>query len=178
VRNSPLRALLLLLTLSMTACGFHLRGTVEIPPEWLALHLTSPSPHSELSNTVKSSFSANGVEWMEPAEANYTLHLGPEKLERRNLSIDRNARAAEFELKLSTSLSVTDSQGAEILPAEDITVHKIMTHDPENVTGKVEEERLLRREMRTELVQRMLRKIRFLATAPPATASTTENTSG
>ena len=168
---------LLLLGL-LSACGFQLRGTGAdanpIPDEWKSMHLITGNPNGEFAREVKTRFAANGVQWQERGAANYTLHLGPERMERRNLSIDRNARAAEFELTLSTSLRVTDSEGQQLLDPEEIRVHKIMTHDPENVTGKVEEERLLRREMRTELVQRLMRKVRFLATT--STATTTAST--
>jgi LPS-assembly lipoprotein len=159
-----------LLIAALAGCGFQLRGTIDIPPEWLDLHLQSPSPNGELAQSVQSGFAANGVRWQQPAEANYTLQLGPEQMARRNLSVDRNARAAEFELTLSTTLQVTDSAGELLLPQEEVSVYTIMTYDPENVTGKVEEERLLRREMRTELVQRLMRKVRFLATRTPVAA--------
>ena len=43
-----------------------------------------------------------------------------------------------------------------------------------NITGKVEESRLLQREMRVDLVQQLMRKIRFLATAPPAPGTDTD----
>ena len=152
------------LILLVSGCGFQLRGTVDIPQEWLALHLVTASPNGELSKGVRSSFANNGVQWLEAGDANYVLHLGDEKFEQRNLSIGANARAAEFELTLSTTLRVLDGKGAEVLPQSDVLVHKIMTHDPSNVTGKVEESNLLRREMRQELVQQLMRNIRFAAT--------------
>ena len=160
-----------LLMMLLTGCGFQLRGNIEIPQEWLALHLVTSSPNGELAKGVRSSFSNNGVQWLEASDANYVLQLGDEKFERRNLSIGANARAAEFELTLSTTLQVRDAKGKEVVPQSDVVVHKIMTHDPSNVTGKVEESNLLRREMRQELVQQLMRNIRFVATSGVAQAS-------
>jgi LPS-assembly lipoprotein len=157
--------LMLALSLVVGACGFHLRGAVDIPEQWLALHLNTPSPNGELAKGVTSSFANNGVKWLDADEANYTLQLGNEKFERRNLSIGANARAAEFELTLSTTMQVHDAKGKVVVEEADVVVHKIMTHDPENVTGKVEESNLLRREMRQELVQQLMRNIRFAATS-------------
>jgi len=160
-----MRTLLLTCLILLSGCGFQLRGDIEIPTEWLAMHLQSPSPNGELASGVRSALSNNGVEWLGATEANITLQLGSEKFEQRNLTIGANARATEFELKLSASMRVLDDQGQELAPQTEVTVTKIMTHDPENVTGKVEESNLLRREMRTELIQQVLRRIRFLATA-------------
>jgi LPS-assembly lipoprotein len=157
--------LLLTLSLLLTGCGFHLRGAVDIPEQWLALHLTTSSPNGELARGVASSFANNGVQWLDASEANYTLQLGGEKFERRNLSIGANARAAEVELTLSTTMQVRDTKGAVVVEQSEVVVNKIMTLDPENVTGKVEESNLLRREMRQELVQQLMRNIRFAATS-------------
>jgi LPS-assembly lipoprotein len=165
VKRLPKHILCLALLLLLSGCGFQLRGTVDIPEQWLAMHLATSSPNSELAKSVRSSFSNNGVQWLEASEANYVLQLGNEKFERRNLSIGANARAAEFELTLGTTMQVRDANGKEVIPQSDIMVHKIMTHDADNVTGKVEESNLLRREMRQELVQQLMRNIRFAATS-------------
>jgi LPS-assembly lipoprotein len=165
VQRIHVKLLYLFACLALAGCGFQLRGTVDIPEEWLTLHLVTASPNGELAKGVRSSFSNNGVQWVEAGEANYVLQLGNEKFEQRNLSIGANARAAEFELTLSTTLQVRDSKGKEVVPESDVIVHKIMTHDPENVTGKIEESNLLRREMRQELVQQLMRNIRFAATS-------------
>ena len=165
MKRLPKHILCLALLLPLGGCGFQLRGTVDIPEQWLAMHLATPSPNSELAKSVRSSFSNNGVQWLEASEANYVLQLGNEKFERRNLSIGANARAAEFELTLGTTMQVRDANGKEVIPQSDIMVHKIMTHDADNVTGKVEESNLLRREMRQELVQQLMRNIRFAATS-------------
>ena len=159
------------LIILLSGCGFQLRGTVDIPEEWLAMHLVTSSPNGELARGVRTSFANNGVQWMEAADANYLLHLGDEKFEQRNLSIGANARAAEFELTLRTTLRVLNDRGEEVLPRSDVLVHKIMTHNPSNVTGKVEESNLLRREMRQELVQQLMRNIRFAATRSGAQTS-------
>ena len=160
VRLITLSALLL----SLTACGFQLRGVVDIPEDWLSMHLVTRSPNGELAKGVRSSFANNGVQWLEATEANYTLELGNEDFEQRNLTIGANARATEFELTMRTTMKVRDDKGEVVVPESAVQVTKIMTHDPSNVTGKVEEINLLRREMRQELVQQLMRNIRFAAT--------------
>lgn len=162
-----LRTLTIALLASLAGCGFALRGSINLPEEWRDIYLVSASPNSELSTAVRDGFQSNDVAVTDRATANYIIYLGNEVSERRNITIGNNARAAEFELKMSTSLSITDSKGEEVMAEIDLATQKIMTHDPENVTGKVEESRLLQREMRQELAQMVLRQVRFLATAPP-----------
>ena len=159
-----MRYSILFLLLLLSGCGFHLRGSVELPEQWLALHLQSPSPNSELAGRVRAALGKSGAQWLAPGSANYILQLGSENFSQRNLSIGSNARATEFELKLGASLRVLSGNGEEVLPKTELTTTRIMSHDPENVSGKVEESNLERAEMRVELVQQILRRIRYLAT--------------
>ncbi len=161
------RTLLISCLLAASGCGFALRGSFNLPEAWRDIALESPSPNSELTRSVREGFESNEVRVTDRGEANYVLYLGNEKFERRNLTIGGNARAAEFELVMSTSLRVTDKSGEEIMAETELSARSIMTHDPENVTGKVEESRLLQREMRQNLTQQVLRQVRFLA-APAA----------
>ena len=159
------------LILGLASCGFQLRGNIDIPPEWQELRMVSPSPNGELAREVRDGFSNNGVQWVDADSANYVLRLADERFEQRNLTIGGNARATEFELTLSTTLQVLDAAGKEVMAPSKVTVTRVMTHDPENVSGKVEESRLLRGEMRIDLVQQLLRKIRFVAVNSGNTAT-------
>jgi LPS-assembly lipoprotein len=166
VKKLFIRLLTVALLPALVACGFHLRGSIDLPPEWKTLHLSTVSPNSELSRELRASFEANDIQWVDRAQAAYTLQVGAEVSKRRNLTIGQDAKAAEFELILSTTLRVIDREGNEIMALDTIATHKVMTSDPENITGKVEEARLLRREMRRSLVRQIMRQIRFLATNP------------
>ncbi len=157
----------LLFTLALLAgCGFQLRGTggTAVSNEWRSMYLATDNPNSEFSREVLTRFAANGIEWAKsPEEANYTVVLGPEHFNQRNLSLNSEARAAEFELTMSSNFSVTDSKGAEVMPRTTASVLKQMENDPRNVVGKAEEIRILKGEMRTELAQQILRRIAFFA---------------
>jgi outer membrane lipopolysaccharide assembly protein LptE/RlpB len=65
---------------------------------------------------------------------------------------------------------VIDAGGKELMPATDVSAFRIIINDPENIAGIAEEARLTRQEMREDLAQQMLRKLRFLATTTPGTA--------
>ncbi len=152
--------------LILSACGFHLRGTgdVSVSDDWRTMHMVSNNPNSEFSREIKTRFAANGVEWQEDkSQANYQLVLGPERFSQRNLSLNAEARAAEFELTMRSTFSVRDQNGREIMPDTTGSVVKQMENDPRNVVGKAEEIRILKSEMRGELAQQILRRIAFFA---------------
>lgn len=168
--------LLLALGCLLAACGFHLRGgssATALPDSWKTMYLDTGNPNSEFSREVRSRFSANGITWMdEPGDAAYILNLGPERFSQRNLSLNSQARAAEFELTMQSNFAVRrPSGGAPVIEPANATVVKQMENDPRNVVGKAEEIRIIRGEMRAELAQQILRRIGFMAANTAATAN-------
>ena len=165
-RLSPGSAALVLCCLALTACGFQLRGTgggSALPDAWRSMHLATANPNAEIARVVNATFSASGIEWSDRATANYQLSLGPERFSQRNLSVNAQARAAEFDLVMRAEFSVLDPQGKVVMPLTTATVNKQMENDPQNVVGKAEEVRILRNELRRELAAQILRRISFFA---------------
>ena len=160
---------LLILTSFLGACGFALRGTggTSLPESWKKMHLVTNNPNGELSREVNSTFSAYDIAWVEDEEANYSISISSERFKQRNLSINAQARAAEFELTMSTVFSVRNAQGKQVIEPSEATVVKQMENDPSNVVGKAEEVRILKTEMRTELVQQILRRVGYFASSNP-----------
>ena len=153
----------------LSACGFQLRGTggTSLPESWKSMHLATVNPNGEMSREVQSTFSVHDIQWVEQADANYTLVVTAERFSQRNLSINAQARASEFELTMSTTFSVKNAEGEEVIEPSEATVIKQMENDPANVVGKAEEVRILKTEMRTALVQQILRRIGYFATYTP-----------
>ena len=163
--------LLLGTALLLAGCGFQLRGAggVAVPEDWLSMHMVTGNPNSEFSREVKTSFAANGVEWQDSMQtANYSIKLGPERFSQRNLSLNSEARAAEFELTMRSTFSVRDSSGKTVIEDTTSSVVKQMENDPRNVVGKAEEIRILKGEMRSELAQQIMRRIAFFAASQEA----------
>jgi len=158
--------LVLALAIALGGCGFQLRGTqtaTAMPQDWQKMNLVTGNPNSEFSREVQARFSANGIQWVDRNEADYVLKLGPERFSQRNLSLNAQARAAELELTMRSNFTVIAPSGDEVMPDTEATVVKQMENDPRNVVGKAEEIQILKREMRTELAQQILRRIGFFA---------------
>ena len=158
---------LLGLTCLLSACGFQLRGTggegTSIPDEWRSMHLVTGNPNGEFSREVQTRFAANGVDWKIRENANYLMVLGPARFSQRNLSLNAEARAAEFELTMRANFSIRDDKNQVVIANTEVSTIKQMENDPRNVVGKAEEIRILKAEMRAELAQQMMRRIGFFA---------------
>ena len=152
--------------LLLAGCGFHLRGTggaSALPESWRDMALITDSPNGELPRAVESTFSASGVRWQPIEEAPYRLQLLPERFSQSNLSVNAEARAAEFDLQMRADFLILDADGRVVMPRTTAAVNKQMENDPQNVVGKAEEVRILRTELRSELASQILRRITFFA---------------
>jgi LPS-assembly lipoprotein len=158
-------------TLLLAACGFQLRGTggssASLPEAWKSMHLVTVSPNSEFSRAVIAQLAANGVQWTDRQSANFSLVLSPENFTQRSLSLNAEARVAEFELTMTSQFSIVDASNKEIVPRSSVTVIKQMENDPRNVVGKEGEVQLVQNEMRVDLAQQIVRRVNFYATRPP-----------
>lgn len=159
-------SIILGITCLLAACGFQLRGVgggTALPPGWDKMYLVTGNPNGEFSQTVRTVFTTNGIQWTDKANVSYSLLLGPDRFNQTNLSLNREARVSQLELTMQTTFSVLDANGQEVMPDTTAVVMRQMENDPRNVMGKSEEIRILQSEMRTELAQQMIRRIGFFA---------------
>jgi LPS-assembly lipoprotein len=167
MRNGSLfrSGVLLLVLLLLGGCGFQLRGTTDLPTAWRQLHLAADAPQAELAQELEGQLRASGVQWVSRKESNYVIALSAERFEQRSLSVGQAIRAAEFELVLSAEYAIYDSQGRSVQNASLATVSALVENDPQNIVGKSDEIRMLREELRRNLVQQIIRQISFAANA-------------
>ena len=69
------------------------------------------------------------------------------------------AKAAEYELTGRLTYRLTDARGKTLLRPQTLNSSRIYTLDEKRVTGKAEEERLLRREIHLDMVNQLVRQL-------------------
>ncbi|MCW8195054.1 hypothetical protein F6455_09675 [Proteobacteria bacterium 005FR1] len=157
--------------LLLTACGWHLRGTVTLPEGLDSVHLNNLSDAQLLGRTLEQLLVANGVELSRPASAQLTINLIDYEEDRRVVAIGDNTLVTEYELIATADFSVEDSEGGIILPPSDVSVIRSYQFDQDNVLGMEEEQQLILTEMRREIAQSIVRRLRFLNLEPNAPAA-------
>ncbi|QBY05496.1 hypothetical protein E2K93_14440 [Thalassotalea sp. HSM 43] len=148
-----------LLTVSLiSGCGFKLRGDYLLPEQLQTLYVSSPDPHGELTRLVKQHLAVNDVNIVKTADTNIPhLRIVKDGLSRRTLSLFENGQVAEYELTYSVSY--------EIIVAYDesqqfnFNVTRNYQDDPDRALAKSRELSLLRKEMRLEAADIILRNL-------------------
>lgn len=168
-----------LLVLTLSACGWHLRGSMAGEDKLamtapLDLVIVAKDDHSPLVNSLRESLPGYKIHELEASNANsLTLNLGSEILDRRTAGVGSDALTSAYELTLRVDYSITNATGATITPRDtSARTSRTYNYNVNNANGAAQEEELVLQEMRRELAQSVLRRLKKLSANPvPATAT-------
>jgi len=147
------------LVLWLSGCGFHLRGSFEIPQEVNPAYVQAPES-SELAQELRHTLRLSSVEVVpEPQQARAKIRILDESFKSRVLSVDGTGKVIEKELRYRVEFDVTDTAGAALLPRQVINVARAQINPDVEVLGKQQEETLIRRDMQQDISGRILRRI-------------------
>jgi LPS-assembly lipoprotein len=148
----------------LPACGFHLRGKVDLPFDTVFVDGT---PYSKLTLQVK-----RGIEGATQTRLSDTresaqaiVELLGDSQERIILAVSGGGRVRELQLRYRVTFRVTDPKQREWLPRNDVVILRDMTYDDSQVLAKEAEANQLFREMQADAIQQLLRRIQAIQAA-------------
>jgi LPS-assembly lipoprotein len=145
------------LALLLGACGFHLRGSATVPFQTLYI----PNPKSGIALDLKRNIEAgtNAKVVDDPKAAEAILELTGESREKIILSLTGTGRVSEFRLRYRVSYRVHDGKGGEYVPTSVVQLQRDITYSDSEILAKEAEEQLLFRDMQSDMVQQVLRRL-------------------
>lgn len=151
--------LILLVAFLLSACGFQLRGSYNLP--WETLAIQGLPENSELYFEIKRSIETGSQTKVvsEPKQASATLVVLRNDQHKSILSLSAKGLVREFQLTKSFSYRVQDAKGQLLTPDSQIILQREMTFDDERIFAKEAEEALIWREMQSDLVRQLLRRL-------------------
>ncbi|MGV7210869.1 LPS assembly lipoprotein LptE [Oxalobacteraceae bacterium A2-2] len=166
-RRGRLWGALLALALLLSACGFHLRGqggSYLLPFPTMYVGLPDGSPLAvELKRNIRANGGTTVVNKAAGADGIIEVLTDPEKTRSKSiLSLDKNGRVREYLLSYNIVFRVIDSQNNELLAPTRITLTRPITFNETQLLAKEQEEAQLYKDMRTDLVQQMMRRLAAL----------------
>lgn len=173
----PNVALLALLTLVLSGCGFHLRHALTLPEDLGPVRVVSADRYSPLGTSLAQALTRIGATPASPdaVEDVATLEVISERWGSRPISIDQFGRAQEFSLRYAVVFGLRKGDGSDVLPRQVIELSRDYISSPTNPTGAESEQELLSRELRREMVAQILRRIDAVEqeaqSAPPLPAA-------
>ena len=154
----------LLLCLLTAACGFQLRGSADVPFQTIYVPLVSAGGIGlELKRNIQAGTSAKVVDEAKDAEA--VMEFTQEAREKEILSLTGTGRVREFQLRYRVGFRVHNGKGLDFIAPTSVTLVRDITFNDSDVLAKESEEQLLYRDMQSDMVQQIMRR---LSAAKPA----------
>jgi LPS-assembly lipoprotein len=163
------RALLVALactTLALAACGFKLRGQQTFPFDTISVPNNTPLGFELKRNIAAANEQTKLVENV--ADADAVLSIMGEAQEKVILSLNTQGRVREYQLRYRVVFRVASPKGVDFVAPTSLLLTRDITFN-DQVLAKETEEAQLFREMRSDVVQQIIRR---LAAAQPLVAET------
>ena len=142
---------------TLAGCGFHLRGTADVPFQTLYLPNADSGIALDLRRYVQAGTQARVVD--DPKQAEAILAFTEENREKNILSLTGAGRVSEFQLKYRVGFRVHDGKGGDYVPMSLVTLSRDVTYNDAEILAKEAEEQLLFRDMQSDMVQQVMRRL-------------------
>lgn len=139
------------------SCGFHLRGTADVPFQTLYVPNSSTGIALDLKRNVQAGTQAKVVD--DAAKADAILVFSAEAREKNILSLTGQGRVREFQLVYRVGFRMHDGKGGEYIPQTQVALTRDITFNDTDVLAKEAEEQLLFRDMQNDMVQQIMRRL-------------------
>ena len=155
--NSLRRKIALTPFLLLAACGFRLRGTADVPFESLYIPEARTGIGLDLKRNVEAGTRTRVVD--DPKGAQAILQVTHESRGKQILTLTGTGAVREYQLRYQVSFRVHDGKGGEYVPQSTILLTRDMTYADALILAKEAEEQLLFRDMQTEAVHQIVRRL-------------------
>jgi len=146
----------------LSACGFHLRGALTLPPGLEDIQIKARDPYSGLARALERSLTHNGVKVVPAADRDAyvaVLNVLSERWASRPQSVDQFGRAQEYNLRYAVVFVLHNADGDVLVPQQAVELARDYVSAPDDATGIDSERELLTQEMQREMNAAILRRI-------------------
>ena len=155
----------LLLSLSpawaLGACGFRLRGAPDLAFQSL---FVAVAENSSLGSELKRNLASIGglqviADPAQKSKAQAVFDVLSEQREKTVVGVNAAGQVREFQLRVRVNFRLSTPQGAELIPATELLQQRDISFNESAVLAKEAEEGLLYRDMQTDIVQQLMRRL-------------------
>ncbi|MFV5214516.1 LPS assembly lipoprotein LptE [Azonexus caeni] len=162
----PLFALILVAALA--GCGFHLRGAGgnTLPYKTMAIALPETA---DVRIWLERHIRGSGTEIVaDPKAAEAVFQQLEDNRQKTILSVNAQGRVREYRLQLTYRFRLVNAKGDEIVAPNELSLSRDFSFDDSQVLAKDVEERLLWRDMSSDLVNQIMRRLSIVKPRDPS----------
>ena len=161
--------LALLAAAPLAACGFRLRGAPDF--SFNSIYIQAPQGSAlarELTRTLKGSGGDATLitDPLQMPQAEVILEILSEQRERVVVGVNASGQVRELQLRLRTRFRLKGQQGQEYIANTELLQQRDVSYNESVALSKEGEEAMLYRNMQTDLVQQLMRRLATVKMIP------------
>ncbi len=146
---------------TLAGCGFQLRGAPELA--FSSLYV-SVAESSTLGNELKRNLGSLGsvqliTDPAQQATAQVILDILLDQREKTVVGVNASGQVREFQLRVRLRYRLRTPQGRELIPSTELLLQRDISFNESAVLAKEAEEGLMYRDMQSDIVQQLIRRL-------------------
>ncbi|MGC8121176.1 LPS assembly lipoprotein LptE [Marinobacter sp. VGCF2001] len=143
--------------LTLSGCGFQLRGSSPVPAalQPLAIDCAGSMP-GQFCRSLREQLQLGGIELSSRENADYLLRLTDYQQDRRASAITAQAAAAEYILRHTVAMELFTRDQMPLITTTELSATETYRYDETNVLAKQREEDELRQQLGDRLAQQVI----------------------
>lgn len=147
--------------LALTGCGFRLRGAPDLAFRSLYVNASESSP---VGNELKRNLASLGeltliADAKLQQSADVVLDILSETREKTVVGVNTSGQVTEFQLRSRMRFQLRTPKGKELIAPTELLLQRDITFNESAVLAKEAEEGLMYRDMQSDIVQQMIRRL-------------------
>jgi LPS-assembly lipoprotein len=160
------KSVILTMALLLSACGYHLRGALELPAGLKNVYMEGGSP--QLREQFSRAMEISSVKLASSADnAGIIVKIFDEDNHRRVLSLNSGGIANDFELVYRFDYELLDSKNKVLMPRQPMEIKREYYNDQVAIIAKGNEESTIRDEMYQQAVRSIVNRARVALEESP-----------
>lgn len=156
-------SILLLFLALLSACGFHLRGEAQLPPQMARTYVQGLGQYNDLGRDIRRLLEGSGVEVVEtPDTASAILKVIENRTARRVLSVRASGKVSEYELVHRFVFSLKATDGTTLIEPQELELNREYLYDRNDPLSSGGEETAIWEEMRRDIAQLVMLRLQTL----------------
>jgi LPS-assembly lipoprotein len=152
--------LVLLVSLGLSACGFRLAGSAELPPQLASIYLVTSDFSNSQRNLLKRSLSNAGAHLVEQPESQAVqLNVSLKSIPDRELATSASTGTSVKRISRSLSFNVKAADGKILLQAQTLHQQKDVSLDDDNLLSSDRERESVIRDLEQALFDQLIRQL-------------------
>jgi LPS-assembly lipoprotein len=160
IKSRHLALLIMVAALTLQGCGFHLRGSTNLPSSIGPVFILGVGEYEELGRELTQMITYSDLQVVKTRDsAASTLKITQRASDRRVMSVDGNGNVAEYELHEGATFSLIAADGHELVKEQIVSITSTYLNSETEVLGKQQEEGTLRKDMQRDLASQIMRRL-------------------